>query len=49
MRGFKESLSGEVTHPTLAVAQPTDAPVAETPAVTRIAVPVDESQTPSAA
>ena len=26
MRGFKESLSGEVTQPTLAVAQPAEAP-----------------------
>jgi sec-independent protein translocase protein TatA len=51
MRGFKESLSGEVTHPTLAVAQPTEVPATETPSVARVvvAVPVDEPQTPSAA
>ena len=47
MRGFKESLSGEVTQPTLAVAQPAEAP--ETATVGRIAVPVEEPSSPSAA
>jgi sec-independent protein translocase protein TatA len=50
MRGFKESLSGEVTHPTLTEAQPTQTPIAQTPTVTHItAVPVEEPATPSAA
>jgi sec-independent protein translocase protein TatA len=50
MRGFKESLSGEVTHPPLTEAQPTQTPVVQTPAVTHItAVPVEEPATPSAA
>ena len=49
MRGFKESLSGEVTHPTLAAAQPAEVPAPEAAPVTRIAVPVEEPSTPSAA
>ena len=49
MRGFKESLSGEVTQPTLAAAQPVEVPAPEAASVTRIAVPVEEPSTPSAA
>jgi sec-independent protein translocase protein TatA len=50
MRGFKESLSGEVTHPTLTEAQTVQTPAAATPTVTHInAVPVEEPATPTAA
>ncbi len=49
MRGFKESLSGEVTHPTLAVAQSQETPAAEAQSVSPIAVPVEEPARSSAA
>ncbi len=54
MRGFKESLSGETTHASLAVAQPAaphavaDAPVVA-PVVVPVAVPVEEPRAPAAA
>jgi sec-independent protein translocase protein TatA len=54
MRGFKESLSGEVSHASLAVAQPeaprvvADATVV-TPVVVPVAVPAEEPRAPAAA